>query len=109
MARAAGGRADRFYCLLLIAHVSCLLGRGKAASLDAKELSRVANLAGVKAGDTVIRTIRCGPNTFDQEVVVTKVGRVFAYVGKCRFYISNGVESSDRFGADVLRPKSESS
>ncbi|MBC7267496.1 hypothetical protein OIE80_34760 (plasmid) [Streptomyces cellulosae] len=69
----------------------------------------MANLAGVKAGDTVIRTIRCGPNTFDQEVVVTKVGRVFAYVGKCRFYISNGVESSDRFGADVLRPKSESS
>ncbi|MEU0214722.1 hypothetical protein ABZ281_06170 [Streptomyces sp. NPDC006265] len=69
----------------------------------------MANLKGMKTGDTAVRTAYNGSTYHHEDVTILKMGREYAYVDNGvfvqKFRISDGIEVCDRAGADVLSPK----
>ncbi|WP_176733042.1 hypothetical protein [Streptomyces agglomeratus] len=70
----------------------------------------MADLKGMKAGDTAEVTFYCAGSWHREDVTISKMGREYAYVDNGvivqKFRIADGIEVCDRAGADVLSPKS---
>lgn len=69
----------------------------------------MANLKGIKTGDTAVLTFYCAGRYHHEDVTISKMGREYAYVDNGvfvqKFRIADGIEVCDRAGADVLSPK----